>query len=149
MEIAFQIAVESNIEEILPMMAAFNAIDSYPFNGDLTRANLQKFITDESLGRLWIIKSSENTIGYVALTFGFSFEFKGATAFIDELFLKEPFRGKGLGGKVIDFILVQAENLKLKALHLEVERHNEKGNKLYAKKGFREHNRMLMTKFMT
>jgi diamine N-acetyltransferase len=148
MEIAYHLAHKNDIEEILQMMAAFNAIDSYPFSADLTRANLNKFITNENLGRLWMIRSGETVVGYVVLTFGFSFEFKGTTAFIDELFLKEPYRGKGLGGQIIDFIQLQARQLQLKALHLEVEKHNEKGKKLYTKKGFKEHNRVLMTRFM-
>lgn len=46
-------------------------------------------------------------------------------------------------GRIVD---TQVPQLGLKALHLEVERHNEKGKKLYVKKGFKEHERALMTK---
>jgi ribosomal protein S18 acetylase RimI-like enzyme len=48
----------------------------------------------------------------------------------------------------IDFVLHEATLLGIKAIHLEVEKHNEKGNRLYTKKGFKEHNRFLMTNFL-
>ena len=47
---------------------------------------------------------------------------------------------------MIDHIDEHAQELGIKALHLEVERHNEKGKRLYIKKGFKEHERALMTK---
>ena len=78
-----------------------------------------------------------------------SFEFKGFPALIDELYLMDSYRGKGIGGQVIDFVEAQAQLMQIKALHLEVERHNEQGKKLYEKKGFKEHGRALMTKRFT
>lgn len=146
MQINFKLAEETDIGNLLVMMASFNAIDGYHFDERITKHNLRTFIANERLGKLWLIISDENIIGYVVLSFCFSFEFKGRTAFIDELFLLEAFRGKGLGGLVLDFIDQQAREMGLAALHLEVERHNDKGKRLYVKKGFNEHERALMTK---
>lgn len=149
MNIELRPANNSDIEQLLEMMAAFNAIDGYHFDTATTRKNLQLFLSNEKMGRCWLIFSEESNIGYVVMVYCFSFEFKGQTAFIDELFLMEEYRGKGTGGQVIDFIDQQARQLGVKALHLEVERHNEKGKRLYLKKGFKEHERALMTKRLT
>jgi diamine N-acetyltransferase len=146
MNIHFRSAKQNDIDMLLEMMAAFNAIDGYHFDENITRNNLLRFISNEQLGRLWMIAADEGIIGYVALSFGFSFEFKGPTAFIDELYLQDAYRGKGVGGLAIDFIDQQAQQSGIKALHLEVERHNEKGKRLYVRKGFVEHERALMTK---
>jgi GNAT superfamily N-acetyltransferase len=144
----FHLAQEANCKEILHMMEDFYSIDMYPFNRGDAENNLRLFLIAEHLGRIWIIEDKAQIIGYAILTYCFSFEFKGKTAFIDELFIREAYRGKGIGGQVIDFLIQQAPLLNLRALHLEVERHNERGNRLYLKKGFMGHKRFLMTRFI-
>lgn len=144
----FQLLTPDGIPELLPMMADLYSLDQYPFDRDITTQNMHYFMGNEHLGRIWMIVYKKEVIGYIILTFCFSFEFKGRTAFIDELYLKETYRDRGIGGQVVNFAIQQARELTLKALHLEVEPHNEKGNKLYLNKGFRQHNRLLMTKRM-
>jgi ribosomal protein S18 acetylase RimI-like enzyme len=146
--IHFKKAEKENIDEILRMMKDFNAIDNYPFDRELRKTNLLSFISNSELGQLWIIHDGDSTVGYIILAFGFSFEFKGRDAFIDELFIEERFRNQGIGSLAIDFIFQQAAELGVKAIHLEVEKHNEKGNSLYRKKGFKDHDRFLMTRFV-
>lgn len=146
MNILFQKGNTADIEILLDMMASFNAIDGYLFNRDLTRQNLLEFLTNESLGRLWMIFSDDLIAGYVVLTFGFSFEYGGRDAFIDELYLKEEFRSKGIGSITMDFVVDEATKLGVRVIHLEVEKHNEKGSRLYIKKGFAGGNRMLLTR---
>ncbi len=83
-------------------------------------------------------------VGYVILTFVFSFEYQGRIAFIDELYLKETARGKGIGAKTLQFIKEQIPKLSLKLLYLEVEHHNENAQKLYLANDFEIHNRKLL-----
>jgi ribosomal protein S18 acetylase RimI-like enzyme len=146
MKIEFKIATEKEIPEILTMMERFNAIDNYPFDKEQTKENLFQFLTDKNLGRAWVIKSDQLLIGYLILAFGFSFEHGGRDAFIDELFLKIEFRQQGIGKMTMDFIQEEASKLGVKVVHLEVERHNEKGVKLYKGKGFKDNGRMLLSK---
>jgi GNAT superfamily N-acetyltransferase len=149
MNIHYAPAEEKDIGLLLDMMSRFYAIDGYHFDSTISRSNVSAFIANEQLGRIWLIVIDSEMAGYLILTFCFSFEFKGKTAFVDELFLHETYRGKGIGGQVLDFVDQQSQELQLKALHLEVERHNDKGKRLYIKKGFKEHERALMTKKFT
>ena len=144
--IHFQVADKESFPELLAMMEEFYAIDGYSFQPDRAAYNLHHFVANEDWGRVWMIMQRTDFVGYVVLTFCFSFEFGGRTAFVDELFLKPVHRNKGIGGIVLDFIVQQAKALSLKALHLEVEPHNVGGNRLYTKKGFVAHKRSLMTK---
>ncbi len=146
MEIQYRLATLQDTEEVLQMMEAFYQIDHYLFEAAITRENIIHFIGNPALGRLWIVEIDQHVAGYIALTFGFSFEFKGKDAFIDEFFLKEPFRQQGVGTKTLQFVLQEAEMLGVKAVHLEVEKHNEAGKKLYRKLQFKDHERYLMTK---
>ena len=140
----FKPLAHSDIEKVVAMMQDFYAIDNYPIAVDLAKKLFEEFIADENLGRAWLVKDGEESIGYVILTFVFSFEYKGRIAFLDELYLSEKARGRGIGKEAMNFVKVQAEELKLKILYLEVENHNEKAQKLYLANDFITHHRKLM-----
>jgi len=132
------------IETITQMMQDFYAIDNYPIDIDVSKKLFQEFISNENLGKAWIIYNDSEVVGYVILTFVFSFEYQGKIAFIDELYIEESARGKRIGTNTIQFIKEQIPKLSLKLLYLEVENHNENAQKLYLSHDFVIHNRKLM-----
>jgi ribosomal protein S18 acetylase RimI-like enzyme len=132
------------INTITSMMQDFYAIDNYPIDLEVSKQLFQEFISNENLGKAWLIYSEDKLVGYVILTFVFSFEYQGRIAFIDELYLKETARGKGIGAKTLQFIKEQIPKLSLKLLYLEVEHHNENAQKLYLANDFEIHNRKLL-----
>ncbi len=147
--VRFRIAELIDIPDLLDMMAQFYAIDGYPFDATLNDQNLRILIGNPDLGRLWIIIRGNQTIGYVVLTFGFSFEYKGKDGFVDEFFIVEKYRHQGIGKSTINYVIKEARKLGLRALHLEVETHNDSGKKLYLDQGFTFKDRMLLTKDLT
>lgn len=142
--VQFKSLEPSQIETIMSMMQDFYAIDNYPIDLEVSKQLFQEFISNEHLGKAWLIYSENNLVGYVILTFVFSFEYQGRIAFIDELYLKETARGKGIGAKTLQFIKEQIPKLSLKLLYLEVEHHNENAQKLYLANDFEIHNRKLL-----
>ena len=134
----------SDISIITQMMQDFYAIDNYPMDIEVAKTLFQEFISNEHLGKSWLIYSENEIVGYIILTFIFSFEYGGKIAFVDELFIKETARGKGFGKEVIRFIQQEVPKLSLKLLYLEVEPHNENAQKLYLAHDFELHNRKLM-----
>ena len=134
----------SDISTITQMMQDFYAIDNYPMNVEVTKNLFHEFISNENLGKSWLIYSENEIVGYIILTFIFSFEYGGKIAFVDELFIKETARGKGIGKEAIQFIQAEVPKLSLKLLYLEVEPHNENAQKLYLAHDFELHNRKLM-----
>ncbi len=135
---------QQHIPDIITMMQDFYAIDNYPIDIATTESLFETFLNDGNLGKAWLIYSDDILVGYVILTFIFSFEYKGRYAFLDELYLSEKARGKGIGKQAIQFIQSEALKLKLKVLYLEVENHNEKAQKLYLAQNFTDHNRKIM-----
>ena len=105
---------------------------------------MHEFLENENLGKGWLIINDGQVMGYVILTFVFSFEYKGRIAFLDELFISSKARGMGLGKQALDFIHEEAKALSLKIIYLEVEGHNEVAKNLYLSKNFTSHNRGLM-----
>ena len=142
--IQFKPLVVTDIDTIVTMMKAFYAIDNYPIDKEKSKTLFQEFISNEDLGKSWLILSDEETVGYVILTFVFSFEYQGKIAFLDELYLNEKARGKGIGSQAVTFVLEQSKKLSLQLIYLEIENHNQNAQKLYIANGFELHNRKLM-----
>jgi ribosomal protein S18 acetylase RimI-like enzyme len=148
MDLHYERASLVHLPQLLDLQEAFYAIDKYPFNRPKADGVMRQFLQTPALGIIWVVKPAAETeiIGYLALTYCYSFEFGGQIAFLDEFFLKAEFRRQGLGTQILSFALAQAKELNLQVLHLEAERHNQAGKALYHKFGFRDHDRHLMTK---
>ena len=144
MAITFKPIRLSDIDRTIIMMQDFYAIDNYPIDTAVSKSLLTEIIENENLGKGWLILDNDIPVGYVILTFVFSFEYKGRIAFLDELYISAKARGKGMGKKTVDFIHEQALDLAINIIYLEVEGHNTIAQKLYLSKDFVVHNRKLM-----
>lgn len=142
--ITFQNLQQSQIDSIVSMMRDFYAIDNYPINIEESKQLFETFIANSNLGNAWLIYKGEEVIGYVILTFVFSFEYKGILAFLDELYIKNEHQGKGFGKLAVQFIQQVSSQLNVKMLYLEVEQHNENAQKLYLAQDFEVHNRKIL-----
>ena len=119
-----------------------------PFDDRAVTAAFALFFSSAEFGRTWLIYVGEELAGYAILTLGFSFEYRGRDAFIDELYIEEKFRGRGLGRQAMEFVAERARELGVNAIHLEVDRQNEPALALYRRTGYEDHDRYLMTKWL-
>lgn len=148
-QINFKSADNNDIELLLSFMQKLYAVDnSLAFNAVLARQALVQLLSDESMGRIWLIQYQNQAIGYVILTLSYSLEYGGRDAFIDEIYIDSPFQGQGIGKQTIKFLEEICISLNVKALHLEVERENTPAQGFYRQVGFTDHNRYLMTKYL-
>jgi GNAT superfamily N-acetyltransferase len=147
-EPSFTPATLENVEELLLMMREFYAHEGLTFDQAIARCALQGIISDKTLGRVFLIVSENTVAGYAALTFGYSLEFHGRDAFVDELYLRAEYRSQGYGRRALDFLSRVCLELGIKALHLEVERENTRAQAVYREFGFKDHDRYLMTKWV-
>jgi GNAT superfamily N-acetyltransferase len=146
MDPEFVLARSDDVDVIIPMMRAFYAIDAYPFDEAVARRAVDDLVRDSALGRIWLIRLGDAPIGYIVLTFGYSLEFHGRDAFLDELFIAEEQRGRGVGTAALRFLDATCPGLGVHTLHLEVERHNAAAQALYRRFGFHDSDRYLMNK---
>jgi ribosomal protein S18 acetylase RimI-like enzyme len=146
MELSFERAGPSDADLLAGMMREFYEHERMTFEEGVARAALSGLLGDERLGRIHLIKAGAEVIGYVVLTFGFSLEFGGHDAFVDELFVRDEWRGRGAGRRALEFAAEVCRACGVRALHLEVERANTTAQALYRKAGFRDHDRYLLTK---
>lgn len=150
MQTQIYLAQSEDIETLLVLLKAYYAFDRLHFDERIARLALNQMIGDKNLGRLWIISDNGQEVGYIAITFGFSLEFGGQDAFIDEFFILEDFRGKGIGTTVLESVESALKELKISALHLEVDRDNLAAQKYYRTQGFESRERFInMSKALT
>ena len=129
-------ATDKDLNQLLPLVRAYHEFENVSQTDADRAATLRPLLLDESLGRIWLVSVDDRLIGYIALCFGYSIEFKGKDAFVDEFFIEPQWRGQGIGGLVLSAICEQAAALGVKGLHLEVARNNHRARALYAAHGF-------------
>jgi len=144
----FRVADESDAPLLLQFMREYYAFDGHVFDEPKARDALLTFLRDSSLGRAWLIYDQQTPVGYIVLTLGYSLEFLGRDAFIDEFFLVESHRGRGWGRKAMEFVEDHARSHGVRAIHLEVVRSNRNALEVYRKLGFHDHEHHLMTKWV-
>jgi diamine N-acetyltransferase len=94
-EPAFRMAVESDAELLLEFMQAYYAFDGHAFDRGKARVALLPLLRDANFGRAWLILDYDAPVGYAVLCFGYSLEWLGRDAFVDEFYLREEYRGRG------------------------------------------------------
>jgi ribosomal protein S18 acetylase RimI-like enzyme len=149
MEPSFRAAEPSDADTLAEMMRDFNAHERIAFDEHEVRAVLAQLFADDSLGLACLMLLNEEVAGYVVIAFGFSIEFRGRDAFVDELYVKDEFRGRGLGAAALRFAEGVCRGRGVRALHLEVERGNTRAQSVYRRAGFADHDRYLLTKWLS
>src|SRR5580700_10890021 len=147
-DLQFRLAVESDADALLEFMQAYYAFDGHGFDESKARLALTTLLCDASLGLAWLILDGDAAVGYVVLCFGYSLEWLGRDAFVDEFYLREQYRGRGWGKKTMEFVEDAARAAGIRTLHLEVVRGNEGALALYRTLGFREHASTFLSKWI-
>ncbi len=150
MIIDFRAATNSDEGILTSLREEFIASEMFPnpLDAETNRLVLLALIENEQFGRIWLIECDGETAGYIVLTFGFSLEYSGRDVLVDELFLREQFRGIGIGKQSINFVADFCRRENIRAVHLEVEVSNEAAQNLYRKTGFVDHQRYFLTKWI-
>lgn len=126
---------------LLHLMETFCRHFEYPFDPALRQNLIRAVLENPALGSLWLVQHEDQSVGYVALTYGFAFEFGGKTALVDELFVEEAHRGAGRGRRVLLEIQKMAGRLGVSTLLLQTEKYNTRARQLYESLGFVDQDR--------
>ena len=139
----FRRASLDDIPALLDMQQRFYAGEGYPYDRAKMERGMREMIANDTFGRLFIADGA-----YLVVTFGFSLEFGGRDAFVDELYVTDDSRGQGLGTLALETAEAACREAGIHALHLEVEHVNARARALYERSGYKAHERHLMTKWL-
>ena len=126
----------AEVTALARLVRAYHASDGIDSELHVLPEVLLPLLQDEGRGCVWFVEAGGNVAGYLAICFGYSIEFGGRDAFVDELYLEDVYRGRGIGSRALDLGIAEARALGAKALHLEVDTGNEPAQKLYRSRGF-------------
>ena len=141
MQPTLALASEDDLEKLLPMVARYHESEGITSSQEERTRALLRLLRDPKAGRVWLIGCGEATVGYIAVCFCYSIEFGGLDSFIDEFFIEEGHRGRGLGTQAIGHIVQELRGQGIRALSLEVANTNEPAKGLYARCGFEPRDR--------
>lgn len=135
-EITLELAGPAQLEELLPLVAAYHAFEGVEISTERRRNSVAKLLNDKKLGEIWLVRKLDSLIGYIAICYSYSIEFGGHDAFVDEFYIAAAERGKGTGGRVLKEIAALLRARGIVAVHLEVDGMNERARAAYARAGF-------------
>jgi ribosomal protein S18 acetylase RimI-like enzyme len=150
-ELKIREAIVQDESQLLRMMRSLAEQEpgKIQFDESVARATFRQFLSLPEFGRVWLLCQGKVPIGYIVMTIGFSFEFHGHDSFIDELYIEAAFRRRGYGRQAIAFLEKEATKMGVNVVHLEVDRGNDPAFELYRRSGYKDHERFLMTKWLS
>jgi ribosomal protein S18 acetylase RimI-like enzyme len=137
MSTSIQRATIADRQVLLPLVQAFHEFENLQLTATQRESSIAALLTNATFGGIWLIFHDGELVGYIALCLGYSIEFSGKDAFIDEFYIRPEFRGQGIGRATLELITVAAKTLDVRAIHLEVARTNTRAQKLYAQANFK------------
>jgi len=140
-----RLATPPDLGLLVDLMEEFYAESGMPLDRTQASEAFAALLADGTLGAVWVLGADQQPAGYVVLTLGFSMEYGGLDAFVDDLFVRPGARGQGLGRAGLVAVVAECHRRGVRAVHLEVGRANAPAKGLYAEFGFRDNDRQLLT----
>jgi ribosomal protein S18 acetylase RimI-like enzyme len=143
---SFRQATTADHKLVLTLLCDFYAEDGLTYDAT-TDAALLALLADPSLGRVvLVIDEGDTPVGYLVVAFGYSLEFRGKDAFVDELYVAPTHRDRGLGREALREAESLCREAGIRALHLEVRPDNARARRLYGSSGYADREYYLMSK---
>jgi GNAT superfamily N-acetyltransferase len=144
--VSLEPATAEHVPILLDWIRDFYAHESIPFDPARSRATLAELIASPAFGRVFLLVAQGDAVGYAVVALGFSLEFGGRSAFLDELYVRPPSRGQGIGTAALALLEDRCRRLGARSLALEVHLENRKAEALYRRSGFVPSGRHLLTR---
>ena len=124
-------------EAVLDMMRVFYASPAVLSNGseEIFQADVDACISDNPYLEGYVMEENGKLLGYSMLAKSFSTEFGKPCVWIEDLYLTEGNRGKGIGSAFLRFV---ADKYPQAVLRLEAEEENANAIAVYHQNGFAE-----------
>ncbi len=135
MESKIRLMTANDKESVFEMMKVFYSSPAVFTNGsdEIFLADIENCINENQYLEGFVFENSLGLQGYAMIAKSFSTEFGKPCIWIEDLYLKEEYRGQGLGKNFFEFIQKRYNNC---IFRLEVEEENKRAISLYKKCGF-------------
>lgn len=126
---------ERDRHAVKEMMRTFYASPAVLSNGseEIFDADIDFCVGESPCLEGFIFEDGKDILGYAMIAKSFSTEFGKPCVWIEDLYIKEDFRGFGIGSRFFDFLTARYPNC---IQRLEVEDENKRAVRVYRKNGF-------------
>lgn len=120
---------------VIEMMRVFYTSPAVLSNGseEIFESDVENCVNENPYLEGYVFENSGEIQGYAMVAKSFSTEFGKPCIWIEDLYIKDEYRGLGLGSKFLDYIEKKYQG---SILRLEAEEENERAVKVYKKCGF-------------
>lgn len=127
--------IKEDKENVLQMMREFYASDAVLTNGseEIYNNDIDQCVNDNPYIEGYVFQNDDQIQGYAMIAKSFSTEFGKPCLWIEDLYIKDEYRGLGIGSMFFKYIEEQYPNYLMR---LEVEEENERAIHVYRKSGF-------------
>ena len=135
MKIVIRKMKESDRESVMEMMRVFYASEAVLTNGsdEIFSADIDECVGESPYAEGYVFESLGEIVGYSMLAKSYSTEYGKRCIWIEDIYLKEEYRGKGVGSRFFSFL---DESYPDVLFRLEAEEENERAIHVYKKSGF-------------
>lgn len=135
MEFIIRDMAEQDKENVLAMMRVFYASPAVLSNGseEIFKSDIENCLHNRQYLEGYVFEHDRQLLGYGMIAKSFSTEFGRRCIWIEDLYVKEQYRGAGIGSAFLEFVARKYEDC---ILRLEVEEENQRAIHVYQKCGF-------------
>jgi GNAT superfamily N-acetyltransferase len=129
-------ATAADVDVLVALMAEFYAEANFVLQTAAATHAFSSLLSSPSLGAVWIAELGGDAVGHAVVTTAFSMEFGGPRGFIDDLFVRPAYRGRGIGAALLAAARAGAVALGFHALCVETGQEDHPARGLYARAGY-------------
>ena len=135
METKIRAMTSGDKSDVFEMMKVFYNSPAVHTNGsdEIFYSDIENCINDNPYLEGYVLENTDGIQGYAMIAKSFSTEFGKPCIWIEDLYIREEYRGMGIGKTFIDFITEKYTDC---VFRLEVEEENERAVHVYRKNGF-------------
>ncbi len=133
----FRTATAADLPVLIELVTALYTEDPSPLHPtpEHTRRTFEAFEQYPEKGKFLLIEQDGVSAGYALLVYFWSNEYGGHKVFVDELFIRPEWRGKGLATSFFTYLQQEWADFAV-AFELEVTPQNAEARRLYERLGF-------------
>lgn len=132
MSLTYRAATPADFEQIIALITEFSVFEKTP---EKMKNSVERMQAEQDFFNCIIVENEAGTIvAYVAYFYCY-FTWSGKSLFMDDLYVTPAYRGKGIGGQLIERLIELARSEGCHRLHWQVSEWNAKAITFYEKLG--------------
>ena len=122
---------------LLRFVTEYYRFDKISFKRASLSQGLDTLLRNVSQGQAWLMESHKTPVGYALLTYNFDLEYGGIEGMLTDLYVSKRYRNRGIGSLALYEIEDFCRERGIRAIELQVLRHNPAAETFYRKAGFK------------